>query len=100
MASARQKIIDFRNNMMITQQEMADKLNISELLLDMIESGHVTHPKIAKRIQKLVKLTDKEMYELVPKIHDPNSPEYDPYKFVLQTEFNNDRMFIIEKMDE
>lgn len=80
--TTREKMIKWRNEMGVTIKSLSRRSGISETLLGMVEGGQVTHPVIAKRIQKLYGLTDKEAEELVPKIHRKSDPEYDPDKYV------------------
>lgn len=74
-------IFQKRIDLGLTLRAAAKKLQISESLLDMIENGRVTHPNIAKRIQKLYKLTDEEYYQLIPENYRPGD-KYEPTKYV------------------
>jgi len=76
--SAREKMIAWREEHQTTFTAIAKKVKISEALLDLVENGHVTHPKIARRIQKFFKLTDEEYEELIPENHRMSSDKYDP----------------------
>ena len=77
----REKMIKWRSDMKIPLRYVSRKTGVSETLLSMVESGEVTHPKIVKKIQTFYKLTDIEAEELMPKIHRPHAPEYEPDKF-------------------
>ena len=80
--TAREKMVAWRTERRLDLEPVAKALDISPGLLDMIETGDVTHPKVAKRIQELMKLTDAETEELVPEIHRKSSDKYEPDKFV------------------
>lgn len=80
----REKMFKWRQDRHITLRMLSDKSGIGEELLSMVEAGHVTHPKIAKKIQKLYGLTDEETYELMPTIHRPNHPDYNPNKYKVE----------------
>lgn len=78
---AREKMIAYRKlheTIGTPLNYISNKLKISPMLLDMVENGHVTHPKIARRMQELYDLTEEEYEELVPEIHRKSSPKYDP----------------------
>lgn len=78
--SAREKIVVSKGN--------AQALNMSIGLLDMIKEGEVTHPNIARRIGLYFGLSDEETEELMPEIHRPSSPNYEPDKFVATVDRN------------
>lgn len=75
---AREKIIDKRTKFGITLKQVAKRIGVSEALLSMVEAGHVTHPKIARKIGQYYKLTELETEELMPKCRRPHDPAYDP----------------------
>ena len=54
---------------------------VSAGLLSCIEGGYVTHPDIARKVQKGYHLTDEETELLMPEIHRKSSPLYEPDKF-------------------
>ena len=80
----REKMHKWRQDRHLTLRMMSDRSGISEELLSMVEAGHVTHPLIAKKIQRLYNLTDEEAEELMPTIHRPNHPDYDPNKYKIE----------------
>ena len=41
----------------LTTKEVAVRCEVSELLIRMLDAGHVTHPRIARRVAKLLGLT-------------------------------------------
>lgn len=80
--TAREKMVAWRTERRLDLEPVANALDISPGLLDMIETGDVTHPNIARRIQELMKFTDEETEELMPEIHRKSSDKYEPDKFV------------------
>lgn len=74
----RKYMIDYRNDRQISRKAMADKLDISETLLAIVENGGVTVPGIAKRIGKYYKLTELQTEELMPECRRPHSPHFNP----------------------
>ena len=66
----------------IVSNENAKNVGVSYGLLWMIREGDVTHPNIARRIGSYFGLTEDETEELMPEIHRPSSPEYEPDRFV------------------
>lgn len=71
-------MINYRNDQQISLKTMANKLDISETLLAIVENGGVTVPGIAKRIGKLYKLTELQTEELMPECMRTHGPNYDP----------------------
>lgn len=80
--TTREKMIALREENGLTPKQMGEKCGVSEVLIKMVEHGEVTHPLIAKKLQKVYKLTNEEMKELIPKIHREGDPEYEPDKYV------------------
>ena len=60
----------------MTVDGTAKTLQISPRLLEEIESGGFTHPKIAKRIQEMFGLTDYEANQLISPNHVDNILEH------------------------
>ena len=81
--TAREKMVDYRNARQLDPELIARKLDISPGLLEMIESGDVTHPNIALRIQEFYGLSETETEELMPRNHRKGDADYDPDKFKL-----------------
>lgn len=79
--NVRKKMIYWRKSNGIDIQKMSNKTGISQQLLKMVEGGCVTHPVIAKKIQKAYELTDEETMYLVPEIHREGSETYNPDKY-------------------
>lgn len=59
----------------MTVDGTAKALQISPRLLEEIEAGGFTHPKIAKRIQEMFGLTDFETQQLISPNHDKTQSE-------------------------
>lgn len=81
--TTREKMVALREENGLTPKQMGEKCGVSEVLIKMVEHGEVTHPLIAKKLQKVYKLTNEETMELIPKIHRKGDPEYEPDKFVV-----------------
>jgi len=81
MNDVRKRMEQYRNDNRISLEEMSKKTGVSSGLLAYIEGGYVTHPLIAKKVQKGYKLSDDETELLMPEIHRKSSPLYEPDKF-------------------
>ncbi len=79
--TAREKMKAYREKNWYSIEKMSRKSGASTVLLKMVESGHVTHPKIAEQIGKAYKLTKEDIYELMPENYRPGE-KYDPDKYV------------------
>lgn len=75
-------MLNLREENGISLGTMSFKTGVSAGLISLIEGGYVTHPAIARKLQKGYGLTDEETELLMPEIHRKSSPNYDPYKFV------------------
>lgn len=82
--TTREKMIRWRNATGITLRQLSDRSGVSESLLSMVESGHVTHPKIVAKIQRLYRLTDEEAEVLLPENYRKSSPNYDPDRYRIE----------------
>lgn len=82
--TTREKMVAWRKERKLDLEPVAYAIDISPGLLDMIETGDVTHPNIARRIQELMKFTDEETEELMPEIHRKSSDKYEPDKFAYR----------------
>ena len=69
ICDARVVIRSRRMERVMTVEGTAKALQISPRLLEEIEAGGYTHPKIAERIQKMFGLTDYETQQLVSPHH-------------------------------
>lgn len=83
-----QKMVDYRNAHNVTQEQMAWKANVPFKIIEILESGGVTHPNIVKRIAKAYELTEDEAEELLPENRRPHHPDYDPNKYVMPIDPN------------
>lgn len=81
--TARETMIHKRKEMGFSTKYMAlYQYGISEVLLKMIENGAVTHPDIARKIQKVIGLSDLQTEELIPLHRRPHGGDYDPNRYV------------------
>lgn len=71
ICDARATIQSLRVKRGMTVHDAAKALQISPRLLEEIEAGGFTHPKIAERIQKMFGLTDYETQQLISPKHEP-----------------------------
>ena len=69
ICDVRAMIQSLRTKRGMTVHDAAKELQISPRLLEEIEAGGFTHPKIALRIQKMFGLTDYETQQLVSPNH-------------------------------
>ena len=76
--TVREKMKTYREAHGLTIKSMSRLCDVSEGLIASVEEGWVTHPRIAQRIGTAYKLTQNDIYELMPVIHRPNDPRYDP----------------------
>lgn len=72
----------WRKRNKVTLEQLSSESGVSRDLIGMVENGEVTHPNIAKKIARVYGLSEIESYELMPDIHRPNSPNYDPKRYV------------------
>ena len=87
--TTREKMVDYRKKRGMTIKQMHRKCGVSEHLLENIEEGYVTHPKIAEIIGKAYELTEKEIEDLVPENHRKSSDKYEPDKYVIPEVYTN-----------
>lgn len=81
--TTREIMVHKRKELGLNAKEMAlYRYGISEVLLKMIEAGEVTHPEIAKKIQRTLELTDLQTEELIPVHRRPHGGDYDPDRYV------------------
>lgn len=81
MANAAEQMKKYRIRHGYSIKDMSVKSGASVMLLKMLENGHVTHPKIAEQVGKAYELTREETESLMPAIHRPNDPAYEPDKY-------------------
>lgn len=80
----RERMKKYRQVNGISVKDMAKCIGISKELVSMVEAGEVTHPKIAKKIQKAYGLTDEETEFLIPRIHRKDDEMYEPDKYMIR----------------
>lgn len=76
-------------------EKMSRKSGASAALLNMLEYGNVTHPKIAEQVGKAYELSKEDIYELMPENYRPGE-NYEPDKYVRKPP--DIRNVIIEKL--
>lgn len=81
-----EKMIAFRKYRGYSTKEMAQRCEVSEVLIKIVEKGLVTHPKLAERIAKEYELEPEEAQELIPTIHRKDHPDYNPGAFKTEGE--------------
>lgn len=76
---ARDYMIAYRESKGMSIKEMAQKCQISEILLRKLEGDDtcVTHPNIVQRVAKAYKLTKAQRTAMLPPNHRPG-PNYNP----------------------
>lgn len=79
--TTRDKMMDFRLKNNKSLSEMSIETGVSTTLLDMIEKGYVTHPKIAEKLGEAYGLTKEETEDLMPENQRSSHPKYDPNKY-------------------
>ena len=92
MVDVRKKMEQYRKDNDISLKTMSHLTGVSSGLLALIEGGYVTHPDIARKVQKGYELTDLETEVLMPEIHRPSSPRYEPNKYRIEWEDNNPKI--------
>ena len=79
--TVREKMAYIRGRRDMTKKQMAGYCGVSELLLSMVEAGHVTHPNLVRRIQVAYGLNNIEAEELLPVNRRPHGGDYEPDRF-------------------
>ena len=80
--TAREKMKKWREERQLDYDDISKMIDVGSHLIEMIEQGHVTHPIIARKMQKLYSLTDLEMEELLPENKREHSHEYEPDRYI------------------
>lgn len=80
--AVRLKMVKIRTDAGITVHNMAKMIGMGAHLLEMIELGWVTHPKIAKKIGAIYKLTPIETEALMPVCRRVHGGDYEPNRYV------------------
>lgn len=79
--TVQEKMKTYREQHGYSIKVMSRKSGASEVLLRMLESGNVTHPKIAEQVGRAYKLGKEDIYELIPENYRPGE-HYDPDRYV------------------
>ena len=102
MSTVQETMKEYRKKHGYSIEVMSRKSGASPSLLRLLERGNVTHPVIAQQVGKAYELTTDEIYMLMPAIHRPNDPNYNPgkYKPIEDQSENNTWIFVPQTMDE
>lgn len=83
-SAVRTKMVKIRTDAGITVRDMARMIGIGSHLLEMIELGWVTHPKIARKIGAKYRLTPIETEALMPMCRRLHGGDYEPNRYVVK----------------
>lgn len=75
------KIQKVRESFQADKQIIANLLGVSVMLMDILEEGGVTHPKLAEKIGKIYKMSNSEIEAMMPENYRKHSKKYDPDKY-------------------
>lgn len=81
--TTREKMNKFRTDHNLSIPDMAKRCRISSYLLQLLEDGAVTTPKLVPQIAEEYELTELEAEELMPEHMRPHGNDYDPDRYVL-----------------
>ena len=93
--TVQEKMKAYREKHGYSIEKMSRKSGASATLLNMLEYGNVTHPKIAEQVGKAYELSKEDIYKLMPENYRPGE-NYDPDKYVRKAP--DIRNVIIEKL--
>lgn len=65
----------------LSKQEIANLLGVSVMLMDILEEGGATHPKLAKKIGKIYGMTGAEIESMMPVNYRKHGKQYDPDRY-------------------
>lgn len=74
----REKMIAWRKKRNLPLDVMSKNCGVSVEILNLVEQGGITHPKLVNKIRKVYKLTEREAEELMPENYRKSSSKYDP----------------------
>ena len=80
--TTREKMVKYREDHGIDIPTMANRCRISSYLMEILEEGAVTTPKLVPQIAKEYELTDLEAEELMPLHMRPHGGDYEPDRYV------------------
>lgn len=83
--TTREKMVKFRTDYGVSLLDMAKQCKISTYLLDLLENGAVTTPKLVPQIASAYGLSELEAEELMPEHMRPHGDDYEPDRYVINT---------------
>lgn len=87
--TTREKMTKYREDYSIDLNFMAKQCGISPRLLEILEEGGVTTPKLVPQIAKAYGLNELEAEELMPEHMRPHGNDYDPLRYVNISAINS-----------
>lgn len=75
------KIQKVRETLQADKQMIANLLGVSVMLMDILEEGGVTHPKLARKIGKIYGMTGAEIESMMPVNYRKHGKQYDPDRY-------------------
>lgn len=75
------KIKKVRETFQTDKQVIANMLEVSVMLMNILEEGGVTHPKLAEKIGKIYKMSNSEIEAMMPANYRKHGKKYDPDKY-------------------
>lgn len=76
--NVREKMKAWRKERDLSLDIIAKNCGVSVEILNLVEQGGITHPKLVKKIQKVYNLSEREAEELMPENYRKSSSKYDP----------------------
>ena len=87
--TTREKMIKFREDYGVDIPTMARQCRISPRLLEILEEGGVTTPKLVPQIAAAYGLDELEAEDLMPEHMRPHGNDYDPLRYVNLSPVNS-----------
>ena len=81
--TTREKMVKFRTDHNLSILDMARRCRISSYLMEILEEGAVTTPKLVPQIAEAYGLDELEAEELMPEHLRPHGDDYEPNRYVL-----------------
>lgn len=75
------KIQKVRETLQADKQTIANLIGVSVMLMDILEEGGVTHPKLARKIGKIYGMTGAEIESMMPVNYRKHGKQYDPDRY-------------------
>lgn len=82
--TTREKMVKFRESKGLDIRDMAYRCRIGPRLMEILEEGGVTTPRLVPQIAEQYGLTELEAEDLMPEHMRPHGPDYDPDRYVVQ----------------